>query len=296
MSKAQKHHYIPKFYTKRWAGPDGRLIEYRLGFQDRISYRWTYPKGTGYIRGLNTVDGLPHNIANAIEDQFLQRADDLACQALDQFLIGNININIDLRSGWTRFIISLLHRNPERVKYLRESISKQYSLIRHELRSRYSSERGLRDLPTFEEYEQTTNPSGRAYAALFQDIVDSKKIGDRLNGMTWSLITLHKSRFALLTSDRPIVMTNGIGKPDAHIVMPISPRNVFIAARQRATIDQIHAMAETGEMQNILNDRVIRHARKYVYASKSIELRYLEKRLGERAIWSPLTEADDLAG
>jgi nicotinamidase-related amidase len=33
MTKQQKHHYIPSFYTKRWATPpDNKLIEYRLGY------------------------------------------------------------------------------------------------------------------------------------------------------------------------------------------------------------------------------------------------------------------------
>jgi hypothetical protein len=90
MTKQQKHHYIPSFYTKRWAAPDGKLIEYRLGYQRRIFHRRTHPDGTGYFLGLNTIERLPPEIANFIEDQFLQRADDLACQALDHLLAGTL--------------------------------------------------------------------------------------------------------------------------------------------------------------------------------------------------------------
>jgi len=108
MAEQQKHHYIPSFYTKRWTTPpDGKLIEYRLGYQGRIFHRRTHPDGTGYFLGLSTIERLPPEIANLIEDQFLQRADNLACQALDHLLAGTPNVSNDIKSGWTRFLISL---------------------------------------------------------------------------------------------------------------------------------------------------------------------------------------------
>jgi hypothetical protein len=261
-SKLPKHHYIPSFYSKHWAGADGRFLEYRRGYQNKIFRRWTHPDGTGYVRGLNTIDGLPPAIANAIEDKFLQRADDLASQCLDQYLIGNLEVSHDLKSGWARFMISLLHRPPERIKYLKEELNRRYKDLLDELGVKYQEHRKPTDPITFEEYERQRNPSGRAYAAFFQDIVDSEKVGTALIRMHRGLVKLNTARFPLLTSDRPMVMTNGINKPDSHIVMPISPNMVFIVANEMQTIRQISAMAEKGEMQQILNDRIVRQARK----------------------------------
>lgn len=175
MAKQQKHHYVPSFYTKRWAAADGKLIEYRLGYQGQIFLRRTHPDGTGYFRGLNTIDRLPPEIANFIEDQFLQRADDLACQALDHLLAGTLNANIDIKSGWTRFLISLLHRPPERIRYLKAIIEEKFAPILESLREGYPTRRGPNDPPTFDEYVLKTNPMGRTYAESFQKIVDSVK-------------------------------------------------------------------------------------------------------------------------
>ena len=49
-----KHHYIPKFYLKQWAGPDGRLCEFAQRYKG-VEARPTYPDGTGYVRGLYTL-------------------------------------------------------------------------------------------------------------------------------------------------------------------------------------------------------------------------------------------------
>jgi hypothetical protein len=48
--KDQKHHYIPEFYLKQWAGPDGRLCEFSRPYK-RVLPRMTHPGGTGFSRG-----------------------------------------------------------------------------------------------------------------------------------------------------------------------------------------------------------------------------------------------------
>jgi hypothetical protein len=60
----------------------------------------------------------------------------------------------------------------------------------------------------------------------------------------------------LLTSDRPIVMTNGLAHATSHIVMPISPRRIFVAANNRETVKDLHDMAEAGGMAQRLNNRM----------------------------------------
>jgi Protein of unknown function (DUF4238) len=128
MPKLQKHHYIPSFYLKHWTGSDGRLIEYRKGYKDRIFQRRTAPDGTGYVRGLNTIARIPDQFANYLEDEFLQRADDLASKALDCFLTGTpLSDPGKLRSGWSRFLMSMLHRHPERMSYLKRVTEQNFT-------------------------------------------------------------------------------------------------------------------------------------------------------------------------
>jgi len=117
--------------------------------------------------------------------------------------------------------------------------------------------------------------------------MDSERVGNVLNQMQWTLLTINHSDFPLLTSDRPIVMTEGIGRPTARIFIPVSPTDIFVAANQP---DIPRQMNEIGPSPVVrwLNDRVARQSRKYVYATDDRQLRFVSKRLGEKAPWSPL--------
>jgi hypothetical protein len=291
MPKQQKHHYIPSFYTKRWANERGQLLEYRLGYQGRIFHRPTHPDGTGYIHGLNTIERLPPELANFIEDQFLQRADDLACQAHDHLLAGTLNVNTDIQSGWARFIMSLMHRTPERIKYLKGLVEEKFGPLLEEMRAKYPGARGPNDPATFDEYVLKANPMGRSYAEFFQSMVDSENVGRFINQMRWGVITLHRPRVPLLTSDRPMVMSNGINRPDSHIIIPISPVKLFIAANNVDFIQQFQLRAETGEVLEVMNDLMARQARKYLYASEPVDEAFLQGRLGQKIPCYPAKEA-----
>ena len=121
MSKEGRHHYIPIFYLKQWARDNkGRLCEFSEPY-DRVKPRMTHPRGTGYVDGLNTVEGLPPAEARFLEDVFFQIADDAAAQALKMLLSPSPwNFTTKMRSGWSRFIMSLMVRNPESVQKYKE--------------------------------------------------------------------------------------------------------------------------------------------------------------------------------
>jgi hypothetical protein len=69
MSKEPKHHYIPVFYLKQWMGGDDRVCEFSKP-HDRVKPRRTHPDGTGYVRGLNTIAGLPPHEARGSKTSF----------------------------------------------------------------------------------------------------------------------------------------------------------------------------------------------------------------------------------
>src|SRR5205085_12392949 len=100
-------------------------------------------------------------------------------------------------------------------------------------------------------------------------------------------IRLNDSHHRLLTGDRPIVMTNGFNLPESHIVVPISPRTLFIAANDQRQVDHIGTMAESAGLAQMINNRICRQARKYVYGVDDGPLMFVASRLGEKASWSP---------
>ena len=71
-----------------------------------------------------------------------------------------------------------------------------------------------------------------------QTMMDNKQLGEQLNRMAWVVVPLRGS-YSLLTSDRPLVMTNGISGPGKHLGMPIGPRLLFIAADDRDEVEQL---------------------------------------------------------
>src|SRR6185503_3009442 len=105
----QKHHYIPEFYLKQWAGPDGRLVEFRRRHFDRVKPRLTHPGGTGYVRGLYSVQGAPPHVKDILEDRFMSVADGIAAASLQIMLNENVVPTGPEKAGWTRFMMSLLY-------------------------------------------------------------------------------------------------------------------------------------------------------------------------------------------
>jgi hypothetical protein len=121
----QKQHYIPQFYQKRWVGPDGRLCEYNRPY-DIVKARMVYPAATGYQAGLYTIKDVAPNIANHTENVFLADADNGAADALAKFFEPNYVWEPKPRSAWSRFVMSLMHRTPERVERLKQLVEQDY--------------------------------------------------------------------------------------------------------------------------------------------------------------------------
>src|SRR5712691_4401578 len=126
----QKHHYIPVFYLKQWGGPDGRLCEYSRP-HNAVRPRLVHPDGTGYLRGLYAIEGLPPETMNVIETKLLKPTDGLAADALKALAEGREFAKpTQMRTAWCRFILSLMLRFPEALaemkKQLRNNVQKAY--------------------------------------------------------------------------------------------------------------------------------------------------------------------------
>jgi hypothetical protein len=137
----QRHHYIPQFYLKRWAGTDGRLCEYSRPF-DSVKARRVHPKGTAFVPGLYTVPDIADKAADAFEKRFLLIADQLAYDALELLLSDQpIVWTEDTRSGWSRFIHSLVRRNPETVARYKVASARVYRDALDDFRANYFDRR-----------------------------------------------------------------------------------------------------------------------------------------------------------
>jgi hypothetical protein len=179
----QKHHYIPVFYLRQWTGLDGRLCEYSRPY-DTVRPKRVHPDGTGYVRGLYAIDGLPPETANVIETKFLKPADGLASDALRAFIDDQPFAKpAQMRTSWSRFVMSLMLRYPESIdemkRQLRENVQRAYAETRKET-----------DPPTFEKYEavQGTSELARVHGKLLMDLMqDSRTLLSKVSLKWFSL-------------------------------------------------------------------------------------------------------------
>jgi hypothetical protein len=81
-------------------------------------------------------------------------------------------------------------------------------------------------------------------------------------------------------------MSNGLSVPDAHIVLPISPRRLCIATNNDDTFQAI-AENTADELTYKMNNQVTQQAYKFVYGTDASQLRFVANRLGERVPSSP---------
>ena len=104
--------------------------------------------------------------------------------------------------------------------------------------------------------------------------------------MTWHVVEFSGPHL-ILTSDRPIIMTNGMLRPGAHVGLPISPRQLFIAFNDEIGYRQVRALSPRNLIWNT-NTKIVEQAVKYVYGFSDAELRLVAKGLGKRIPSTPL--------
>jgi hypothetical protein len=290
--KGDKHHYIPVFYTKGWAGQDGRVCEYSRRFRD-VKPKRVHPDGTGYVRGLYTI---PRNddprVTEYIERKFLKVTDNGAARVLQMLRSRKeFDWTTETRSAWSRFIFSLLIRNPEYIRRVAAEVAGFFDPGDSELEQRYRAIKRPQEPETYAEYiARTGHPAGRASAVAVQKLIDSQRMGERLNKMRWSIVWFEKASRTLLTSDRPIIMTNGLVRPEDHLALPIGPRAVFVAA----TTEQTERMLRNWDPRKLMehvNDRVASQAVNYVWGADDSQLHFVGNRLGRMEPSTPLDTA-----
>lgn len=226
----------------------------------------------------------------------MRRTDDLASRAMRVLLKGaKTDLPVDIMSGWSRFILSLLMRNPDFVSRLKIQVRARYAGQMEELRAKYSAWKLPDDPETFEEFQAKMEPSSldKAGAIFLQDIIDHRRLGAHINGMQWMMFTLQAPPHTLLTGDRPVVMSNGIGHSGSFIMLPVTPTHFFLAVNQEEVIQRVQALLAGGKLVTLLNNAIARQAQRYVYGTDDLQLQFVKNRLtrtpdktGQQLTWT----------
>jgi hypothetical protein len=284
MSDPKDHHYIPVFYLKAWCGKDGRLAQFeRVGPRKELFKKRVYPRQKGFKSHLYTLPNVEPELRYWVEREFLGLVDRNSAKARDK-LIATQDIKADpkLRDAWARFIMSTIHRNPEKIAELSRVWNEGYDENTRTLESRYESERGPDDPPDFASYlaSQLPGTRERAFANLLKTMMDSEPIGTALNTMHWVVWAFPYTRKTLMTSDRPIVLPRGLAHDDSYVGVALSPRHMFIACNDLRRFELMRQANSAEKLVAAHNQVVAAQAKDYVYALDHSAASFVDRLLG----------------
>lgn len=107
-------------------------------------------------------------------------------------------------------------------------------------------------------------------------IMDGGNVARAIHNMLWHVIDASGADFNFLTSDRPVIRTNGLMIDGGHLALPIGPRKLFIAAKDSAALRSILAMSHR-QLVRECNRQMCDYAIKYVYGVDDSQLRFVAK-------------------
>jgi hypothetical protein len=229
MNLPRDHHFKPIFFLSRWLGKDKRLCEMRF-IRGKIARRREFPQNTGCLRDLYRTHGVPLAESQDLETKFMMPLDTKAARALSK-LVSRVDLNADERSAWARFLLSLLYRNPDSVKFLKTHMADLVHELTAALEAHWAAHRKPEDHRSLAEATIDRQPGYAEISAanIIKEIISDHRAEPDIIKMNWTVIDLSQSTVPLLTSDRPLVFGN-LSDPNSYISLPIGPQHLFIAA------------------------------------------------------------------
>ncbi|MFG1338984.1 DUF4238 domain-containing protein [Xanthobacter autotrophicus] len=278
-----RHHYIPVFYLKRWAGSDRRVCQFSEHMGEIVPNRRS-PKATGFVDGLYKIEGLPEHLNQQVEKKFFQPADSMAAKALSMMESYGDNTKWDnkLRSAWTLFLISLLLRCPEDIDIFSKWWGGEFIQTDRESEQEYQKRRRDSDPVNFREY-LTNRPISEIEITKFRilsNLIGTQEIGQTINNFNWHVVCFPPNCVPLMTSDRPIIRTNGLMRPNGHLAIPIGPKRLFVATPDN-NMSKYLQQAPLTQIAKEINQHVVRSAMRFSYAEDDKHLKFVAKNFGK---------------
>lgn len=272
---AEDHHFIPQLYLRPWLSKtDRKLVEYgRVPPTMEIrSRRWVTQK-TGRVSNLYTLPGATEETKQNVERIFNQEVDTSAAKVRDKLLRAEPLTDKE-KYEWARFLLWLGMRNPAEIAKFKERMRRDFSTpdAKTEEIWRRIRKEGMPE--TAEEALRQANPDMPELSAIIVStrLAQNRKVLDTLVGMDWMVTDVQTANRRLLTCDRPLIMTSGLGGPNGHVAIPISPDKLFTIAKTR--FNDALSMAAPHAVVAGTNKVIVAQAREKVYG---VDHTYLEE-------------------
>lgn len=276
-------HYSPKFYLNGWARPADQQLTVMRRVCGKVVVKRKHPSGSGYGVDIYKTDGVPECDAQHFETKFFSPLDNHAAICIARMIERqDVEWSSADRSAWTAFLVSLLVRNPENVQAVKAHIEEMWGVAIAELEANWAERRRPNDSETFAEYLALMNPAAPQIGAtnfLIGIIGNMPQVHRAIFEFDWRVHYLDKARFALMTSDRPVVMPAALDNDKSWIGLPLSPRVLFVAARRPRFNDWLSSVKHTDIVKQI-NRAVVTQAREFVWAQDDHQREFVQKYFG----------------
>jgi hypothetical protein len=108
------------------------------------------------------------------------------------------------------------------------------------------------------------------------ELIDHEGIGQMLNDMHWFVLTTEADAPPLLTSDKPLFISEKLGAPGCHLTLPIAPNRLFVAVNSKDAEAEFRARPQK-ELIESTNVRSTQQAAKYVYGSDNAQSEFVDR-------------------
>ena len=193
----RKHHYIPEFYSKWWAGPSGQLECWVRPTPTKIIVRRAYPSEVGWVRNLYWSPEEDAREAQRIELMLFQRLDHDAAISLRKLNEPVVDyLDSKDTSAWSTFIMSLFHRTPDNLAGFKTHGRLVMRNILPSLKQQLKGGKGPGKHKSMDEYEANLNDAEleRVVLRCLLSLVYSKNVGQFFTDMHWTHIDLPPRR------------------------------------------------------------------------------------------------------
>lgn len=111
--------------------------------------------------------------------------------------------------------------------------------------------------------------------------MNSKSMGSYINSMHWRFRFISTHDVTLFSSDRPVIRTNALKPPLGHLLLPVGPRCLFIAASTSTLLDQINVVSDR-QIALECNRQILGASVKFAYGLNDTLIQFVQKHFGTR--------------
>lgn len=243
-----KQHFVPRFLLAEWEGKDGKLGVFKRLPNGAVRFDRHSSRAVAKMEHLYSIQRWSSQPDVFIEKDILgPHVDDIAAPVHQHLLSHGVkNLSDDQRFIWSRLLLAGMFRLPFMIDHFRE-------MGRERVRARYG-----------EEVASQVDAVDEGLK-LFVLAIGSPEYNRKISSTEWWVVKVPSGGMDALICDIPFAYFGDFFKDPFALVVPISPRHLFVCASGEY-VERIRQMNRVW-MTKATNTRLVQHADRYVYTT-----------------------------